>query len=67
MKFSEFKNGDVFMCSGSEYIKVNEHGAIPLSPIIKKFNAEEQVVPSKKTSTTIGNMKMPNAKLLDLV
>jgi hypothetical protein len=57
MKFSELKNGDLFMCGGSEYVKVCEHGAIMVSPEVTRFSGCEQVAKSRQSSTTVGNWK----------
>ena len=41
--FGELKNGELFYCSGTEYIKVGEQGAIAVSPLVTRFSPNEQV------------------------
>lgn len=68
MKFKELKNGEVFMCSGSEYVKISNKGAIRISPVVVPFSSEEVIAKSKQTSTTIKNWKWANVgmKLQDV-
>ena len=55
--FGELKNGELFFCSGTEYVKVGPQGAIAISPVVKRFVPEEQVMRTKQDTTTVGNWK----------
>jgi hypothetical protein len=55
--FSELKPGELFFCSGTEYVKVGPRGAIAVSPVVMRFEPDEQVAMSKQNVTTVGNWK----------
>jgi hypothetical protein len=55
--FGKLKIGELFFCSGTEYIKVGKQGAIAISPLVTRFSSDEQVVRAKQTTTTVGNWK----------
>ena len=55
--FGKLKLGDLFFCSGTEYVKVGPNQAIAISPLVVRFAPDEQVVRSEQKSTTVGNWK----------
>jgi len=57
VQFSELKNGDLFMCSGTEYVKISKCQAIAISTIIHHFPPDSQVAQSTKEVTTVGNWR----------
>lgn len=65
MNFKMLQNGEAFMCSGTEYVKISETQAFQLSPLVIHFSSSEQVIRSTRKSTTIGNWKFSDKEQLN--